>query len=377
MQTARIAQSMMSVTIVLFALATYRSPAIAGAATFFSILPGLLVSPVAGALLDRHGRTRLVVLDYLIALGSLTLLGVLALAQSLPPWLLIVIAAVSSLTTPLSGTGLRSLFPLIVPQRLWERLNAIDSAGFVIATVIGPPLAAGLVAVWGGAVTLIVIGFTYGVAALVVAKAPDPPGQTSGSGLLVDAWHGLVYTWRNPTLRGLGFSLSLLNLVFGIFTIIVPLIVLERLRLDETVVGLVFAVQGGAGVVSAVFFGRMDTRNRERTMLAVPMVGTGIAAAMLLYSSNLAVLTLVMVLTGFLNGPLDIGLFTLRQRRTDPVWTGRAFAVSMSFNYLGIPIGSAIAGVVATRSIEAAVAIGVVTSLVAGVLAMMIIPEKE
>jgi predicted MFS family arabinose efflux permease len=143
------------------------------------------------------------------------------------------------------------------------------------------------------------------------------------------------------------------------------------------VVGLVFAVQGLAGVVSAVFFGRMDSRNRERIMLAVPMVGTGIAAAMLLYSSNLAVLTLVMALTGFLNGPLDIALFTLRQRRTDPAWTGRAFAVSMSFNYVGIPIGSAIAGVVATRSIEAAVAIGVVTSLIAGVLAVMMISGKE
>ena len=82
-----------------------------------------------------------------------------------------------------------------------------------------------------------------------------------------------------------------------------------------------------------------------------------------------------MALTGFLNGPLDIALFTLRQRRTDPAWTGRAFAVSMSFNYVGIPIGSAIAGVVATRSIEAAVAIGVVTSLIAGVLAVMMIPE--
>ena len=377
MQIARIGQSMMSVTIVLFALATYRSPAIAGVATFFAIFPGLLVSPIAGALLDRHGRTRLVVLDYLIALGSLTLLGVLALAGSLPPWLLIAIAAVSSLTTPLSGTGLRSLFPLIVPPRLWERLNAFDSAGFVIATVIGPPLAAGLVAVWGGAVTFIVIGLTFGVAAMVVAGAPDPPGQNSGSGsLLVDAWLGLVYTWRNPTLRGLGFSLSLLNIGAGAFTIVVPLIVLERLRLGETVVGLVFAVQGLAGVVSAVFFGRMDSRNRERIMLAVPMVGTGIAAAMLLCSSNLAVLTLVLALTGFLNGPLDIALFTLRQRRTDPAWTGRAFAVSMSFNYVGIPIGSAIAGVVATRSIEAAVAIGVATSLIAGVLAVMMIPPE-
>src|SRR6185295_13558421 len=131
--------------------------------------PGLVVSPLAGALLDRHGRTRLVALDYVIALASLTLIGILALAGVLPAGLLIVIAAVASLTVPLSATGLRSLFPLIVPRYLWERVNAVDSTGYVIAMLVGPPLAAGLVALWGGAVTFIVIGLSYGVAAIVIA----------------------------------------------------------------------------------------------------------------------------------------------------------------------------------------------------------------
>src|SRR5688500_14279090 len=122
MQIARIGQSMVSVTIVLFTLSSYRSTTLAGLAAFCSIFPGLLVSPIAGALLDRHGRTRLVVLDYLVALASLTLIGVLALTSAIPAWLLMVIAGVASLTAPLSATGLRSLFPLIIPSHLWERV---------------------------------------------------------------------------------------------------------------------------------------------------------------------------------------------------------------------------------------------------------------
>ena len=97
---------------------------------------------------------------------------------------------------------------------------------------------------------------------------------------------------------------------------------------------------------------------------------------MLLLKSNLAVLVAVMAMTGLLNAPLDIALFTLRQRRTDRIWTGRAFAVSMSFNYVGIPIGSAIAGIVAARSIEAAIAFGVVTCLISAVLAVAMIPSR-
>src|SRR5437016_3039404 len=98
MQIARIGQSMVSIAIVLFALDSYRSAAVAGMTTFFSVFPGLIVSPLAGALLDRYGRTRLVILDYIVALLSLILIGVLALAHALPAWLLMAIAAIASLT---------------------------------------------------------------------------------------------------------------------------------------------------------------------------------------------------------------------------------------------------------------------------------------
>ena len=146
MMVARIAQAMVSIALVLFTLAEYGSPALAGLVTLASTLPGIAVSPVAGALLDRHGRMRLIRLDYLVALAALALIAGLSLAGALPDWLLVLIAAVSSLTAILSQTGLRSLFPVIVPEHLWERANAIDSNGYVVATIIGPPLAAAMVA---------------------------------------------------------------------------------------------------------------------------------------------------------------------------------------------------------------------------------------
>ena len=378
MQIARIGQAMMSVTFVLFALEIYHSPSLAGFATFCVIAPGLVVSPIAGALLDRHGRTRLVVLDYLVALASLTVIGVLGLVGTLPAWLLMTIASVASLTTPLSGTGLRSLFPLIVPSHLWERVNALDSLGYVLATVVGPPIAAGLVALSGGPVALIVIGLSFGLSAIVISGAPDPPAaSTVPKPLLIEAWEGVAYAWRNPTIRALGFSISIVNIINGTITIVVPLIILQRLHLREIAIGFVFAVQGLAGIVSALMFGRMDSRDRERLMLALPMVLSGVAAGILLVNASLGMLVLVMALTGFLNGPLDVALFTLRQRRVPIAWTGRAFAVSMSINYLGIPIGSAVAGIVAAHSIERAIALGVVSCWIAGVLAWVMIPVAE
>lgn len=375
MQAARIAQSMTGLALVLFSLDRYHSPEIAGIVTFAGIAPGLVVSPIAGALLDRHGRTRLITLDFVIGAASLALIGILALADALPAWLLILIAALAALTGPLSNVGLRSLFPLMAPRHLWERLNAVDSNGYVVAQIIGPPVAAILVTIVGGPWAVILIGLSYGLAALIVAGVPDPATQTSSTGSLMrDAWDGLVYTFRNPTLRGLGFSITTLNIAGGISTIVIPLIVLERLGLDEAAVGIVYAIQGLFGVVAGLVAGRLDTRGRERGMIVWPMFLWAAATAVLLPSAGLIPVIVAMAAMGLINGPMDVAMFTVRQRRTDPAWIGRAFAVSMSFNFAGFPIGSVIGGVLAAQSIELAVGVAIVACVASGFIAAWLIP---
>jgi MFS family permease len=386
MQIARVAQSMVSVALVLFTLDRYGSAAFAGLVTFASVFPGLLISPLAGALLDRHGRLRLVVVDYVVALLAMLLIGALALLDVLPGWLLVLIAVVSSLTSILSHVGLRSLFPILVPEHLWERVNAVDSNGYVVAIILGPPAAAALVALFGGAVALAVIGIAFGVAAFVLVGVPDPPSPSASSGnLLRDARDGLVYTWNNPTLRGLGFAISAVNLTNGMTTIVLPLIVLSRFGLDETVVGLVFAASGISGMASALLFGRMDTRGREWSLLVWPMVALVPIMGILLLAAGqaefvtlgLALLVLESLLLGILAGPMDIALFTVRQRRTDPAWMGRAFSVSMAFNFLGVPIGAALAGILAEGSIEAAILIlGIGGAIVAAAAAAFLVPRE-
>ena len=384
MQLARIAQSMVSVALVLFTLTEYRSPALTGIVTATSVLPGLLVAPIAGALLDRHGRTRLVILDYAVAVVCLALIGGLALADTLPAPVLIAITIVSSLTAILSTTGLRSLFPLLVPERLWERANAIDSNGYLVATIIGPPVAAALVSLFGGAVALILIALVYAGATIAMIGAPDPETTTASTGsLLRDAWAGVRYTVANPTLRGLAVAISILNLSGGMVTIVVPLIIIERLQLPEVAVGLVFAGSGLAGMVAALVAGRADSRHREWELLVLPMGGIAVADLILLAGADaptamvgLALVAASLALSGLLNGPMDIGLFTIRQRRTDPAWMGRAFAVSMGFNFIGYPIGTTIAGSIASQSIEAAIVVGAVACVAAVFAAALMIPRR-
>ena len=360
MLLARTAGQMTSLILVLFALERYNSPTIAGLATFLSIAPGLLVSPIAGALLDRHGRTRLVVLDYSVAAISLALLGALGIADALPVPLLLVIVTVTSLTFPLSHTGVRTLFPLLVPQPLWERANAVDSNGYVISSIFGPAAAGALVAALGAPYALFVPAAISAVAAGIALGLRDPVTRTDTGRLLADAWRGLVYVVLHPSLRALALGISLANVGWGMFFIALPVLVYTRLGGDASYVGNLFALLGIVGFLAVLAFGRVSTRGREHVFLAVAMLGQAVAFALAINARDTIVIAVVMAVLGLATGPFDVTLFTVRQRRTDPSWMGRAFAVSMALNFAGFPIGSALGGVIVPLSIEAAIVVAII-----------------
>jgi MFS family permease len=379
MQIARIAQSMISIVMILFALQRYNDPSLAGLVAFASIVPGLVISPIAGALLDRHGRVRLIILDYIVVTITLGLIATLSVSGHLPAWLLVAIVSVAALTGPLSQSGLRSLFPLLVPEPLWERVNAVDSNGWVLATVVGAPMGAVVAQLVGFEVALYFIAVAYATAAVVMIGAPDPRTDVASTGnLLRDAWLGLVYTWNNRTLRSLAISLSTMNIGWGVVEIVVPVLILKHLGMGQEVVGYMFGLSGLLGVASAFFAGRIKTQGQERRLILIGGVGFTAGAVVLLWPGSLIPIAISMIIAGLANGPLDIALFTLRQRRTDPAWMGRAFTVSMNLNFSGFPVGAAITGVMLTIwPAEVAILFGISANVAAIILGYLLIPRGD
>ncbi|MDQ6691944.1 MAG: MFS transporter [Candidatus Dormibacteraeota bacterium] len=373
---ARVGEQMVAIAMVLFVLTTYHSAPLAGLVGFLSIFPGLVFAPLAGALLDRHGRKWLIIIDYLIAMLTIGLIGLLALAHLLPIWLLLLITGVSSLSAPLGNVGMRTLFPLIVPRHLWERANAVDSNGYVVASLFGPALAGAIVGFLGGPAALLATASLFGVAALVLTRIDDPPTTMASSGKLIrDAWDGVVYVFRNASLRGIALSLGIGNIGGGMMYIALPVLVLQRFHQGPVTVGALFAVLGGAGLVTATLAGRMRTEGIERQMLGVPQAVFGLGLASLAFAPNLAVVVAALAFMGMAIGPSDIALFTLRQRRTDPNWMGRAFAVSMSLNFAGFPVGAVIGGRLVSWSLPGTLLVGAALLLVAAIIPFVAIPK--
>ena len=372
----RTAGQMLTVSLVLFVLSRYGSPALAGTAAFLITFPGLLLAPVAGAMLDRYGRAKLVVVDYVVAAAVLGLMAGLSAVHALPAAALLTICFIGSLTGPLSAAGARSLFPTIVPVWLWPRANAFDSTTHVVASLIGAPLGGVLVAIAGGEWALAAAAGLFAVAGLAMLSVRDPGVRESDGHLLRDAWTGLIYVMRNSTIRGIALTLSTFSAGWGVLVIALPVLVLSRLHQGPATVGYLEGLMAAAGIASALLAGRMRIAGRERQVMAVAALGCAISMAVLPFARSVGVVAIAMFAVGFVNGPFDVALFTLRQRRTDPARFGRVFAVSMALNMLGSPLGSAAAGPLIGQSLDAALWAAVAVSLLAAWLPIVTIPAK-
>lgn len=369
---------MVAVALVLFVLGRYRSPQLAGAAIALATFPGLVASPLAGALLDRVGVTKLVAFDYGVGAATSLAVALLAAVNWLPPPVLLAIIFVSSLSAPLSRGGARSLVPLIVPRHLWERANALDSSSFVLVSIAGAPLAGVLVAVIGGAWTIGVTGLLYAAAGGLMAGLPEPERiRAAGANVFRDAWDGLRYVLQNPTLRGLAIALSVSNVGGGLVLIALPVLVLTRLHGGPAAVGILWGISGAGALVSSLLVGRIRQQGRERAIMVAAILVTALSYALLPLAGTLLAVVVAMVLVGLGSGPFNVAVFTLRQRRTDPAWFGRAFTVSMSLNSLGAPIGSALAGPMIGLSLDIALWAAVVVNVLAIVFPLLTIPADE
>jgi MFS family permease len=375
---ARLGGAMWEIVLVLFVLQRYQSPSLAGLTVLLSILPGLAFSPIAGALLDRQGRVRLMILDYAVTAGLTATIVALSLGHRLPPPLLLLIVSALGVSNILSITGARSLFPLMLPRALWDRANGLDTSMYSLTAVIGPALAGIVVARFGPEAGLLATASVAAIASVSLLGVREPIALSdSGGSLIGDAWAALVYVVRHASLRGLAITLFLANLGFGVIPVGIPVLVLQHLHGSAATVGQIFAVVGLSGLLAGLLIGRISTEGRERSLVAISIAIQVPTLVFLAFTRSLLMVFAIALIAGAAGSVINVAIFALRQRRTDPAWFGRAFAVSMSLNFAGAPIGSALSGPLLEHSVALPLLLGAGISVVAVVAALLLIPAQE
>ncbi|HUN41626.1 MAG TPA: MFS transporter [Acetobacteraceae bacterium] len=377
---ARLAERMFGLVLVLYVLDRFHSPQLAGWVGFSTLAPGLTISPLAGALLDRAGPACGIATDMTVSACCILGLALLDLAGNDGATSVLGLAALYSLTNPLSAAGVRTLLPSVVPRAARSKANAVDTTIHAVVDVCGPAIAGALVGFAGAVPALLTIAALYaaGCATLLPSLRALPPARRMWrNALLAEAAAGVAHVVRHPSLRPLAIGYAAYNMGWGILLVAVPVFVLRATgggAHGDLLVGGLWAASGMAAAVGALLVGHYAAPGRERALMMAGMAATAVSIWPIGALFGLAGLASGLVLVGMLAGPVDVSVLTLRQHRTDPAWLGRVMAVSMSLNLSGAPIGLAVGGALLGWSVQAAF-VAAASMCAVGALALRWVPR--
>ncbi len=225
--------------------------------SFFNVVPGVLLSPFAGALVDRWDRRQAMLLSD-IGAGCSDLFMVLLLVAGhfgifqLEPWHLYLPVAVTSAFSAFRWPAYYAATTLLVPKQHYGRASGLIELGPGVSQIIAPVLAGILIVSIGlqGVIMIDMTTFVFSVVTLLMVKFPraevTAAGQAGKGSLLHEAVYGWTYVKERPGLLGLLLLAAESNLAMGfVLVLMIPLVLSFT---NAATLGAILSI-GGLGVL--------------------------------------------------------------------------------------------------------------------------------
>jgi DHA3 family macrolide efflux protein-like MFS transporter len=321
-------------------------------ATLVALVPEIILSPLAGVLVDRWDRQMMmIVADGAVALAS-WLLALLFWFEAVEVWQIYLIMFVRSVCGSFHWPAFQASTSLMVPKEQMIRVNGLNQAVNGGLMILGAPLGALLLAlltIYG--VMLVDVGTAVlAILPLIFVYVPLPRTGQDG-----DAKAGLFWSELLTGLRYVMGWRGLLAIIFMSMMIkvaltpafsLLPLLVSDYFGGDAMQLGLLEAILGVGmlvgGLILSVWGG---FRRRIYTSLA-GVIAMGASLLILGFApAGFFILALISVfLIGLTASMVDGPIMAILQTTVEPEVQGRVFTVIGSLTAITSPLGLLIAG---------------------------------
>lgn len=334
----------------LLAATLTRDPGLVAGLAVMLWLPWLLLSLVAGAVVDQMDRRRLMAAAQGLRMMIVALLGVAVWMGWAGLPLLYAVAFLMGAAETLFDTAAQAIIPSVVAPPQLEPANArLIGAEIVANQFAGPPLGAFLFGL-AAASPFLLDAATFAVAAvlLVALKGSFRPIQDdTRSRLGHRISEGLFWLWHHRLLRAVTFMVALVNLFYASTGAILVLFALEILGLNEFGFGALlamFAVGASLGTVAA----HRVTRMLGPGTVALTALSVGGAAQVAIgLSSRPVAVGAMMAVQGIGFAIFNVTFRSLRQAVVPDRLLGRVVSSQRALGYGAVPAGAVFGGLVA------------------------------
>jgi MFS family permease len=318
-----------------------------------TVVPGILVSPVSGALADRWDRRRTMVLADTGASLSTLFMAVLLFAGQLELWHILLAVSFASTCRAFQGPAWLASTAQLVSREHLGRANGMMNFARGVAGIAAPALGGVLVTTIGLGRVMLIDFATFGVAVATLFAVRFPPvprrAEAEGAkrGMLQDATEGWRYVGSQPALRAHLLFFALVNLGLGyVWVLHAPLVLGFAGARSLGIVGSAMGCGMLAGSLAMTLWG-----GPKRKVAAILGYGVLLGACLMLMGLRPWVPLVAAAIFGITFGmPVMNGsLFALWMPRIPQEVQGRTYAVIQVLVWSTEPIAYLSAGVLADR----------------------------
>lgn len=317
---------------------------------FVIFLPGLAVGIFGGALIDRLGFRRVAIAANLVSGFGILMIPLWYHTVGLPFWLLLVFVFIGSLLEIPAITAGRSMVPELaaLAGRPLERINALFESTQNLALLIGTPIA-GLFVAWLGASNVLWLDAGASLIGAVVLLTAVPgsvfaaPVAATRS-YLADVFTGLRFIRRDELLWPMVIALALSNAISSsVVGLVLPFYIEDEFG-SAAALGLVIAAIGAGAFVGATLYGFLAGRISRSLIWCGAYLIVPIEFWVFTVSPSVALLIAGFVVAGFVMGPINPLMVTIRHERSPAEIRGRVFSTYSAVAGAASPLGILFAG---------------------------------
>lgn len=328
---------------------------------FFFMVPLLVMSPFAGAIVDRSDRKLMMMVSDLAS--GVTTIAILLLYTSgnLQIWHLYITGAFQGIFQSFQWPAYSAAITTMLPKEHYGRANGLLSLADTASGVFAPILAGALLGIIGfsGILTIDIITFVFAIGALLMVFVPNPQvtqaGQEGKGNLLKEASYGFWYILRRPSLLGLQIVFLTGNFLIGIAQSVQAPMILASTGNNEMALASVNSAGAVGGVVGGLI---MSAWGGPKRLVHGVLSGWALASLFGVTLMGLGNDIPIWVIASFI-GTFFIPIINgsnqaIWQAKVAPDVQGRVFSIRRLIAWFVSPLAMLIAGPLADYVLEPA-----------------------
>jgi MFS family permease len=351
--SSALGNSIVMITIPWLILEETGSPAFAGLVAAISALPGLLISPIGGWLVDHVGRRTVSIGADLLSAVAVVAFPIVALTSELSGSTILIIAVIGAVFDPAGYTARKTLLADVAKASdiKLDRLNGIHEGFMGVAWVFGPAVGAGLISTVGAVNSFWVAGGLFIFAALAIVflrvgnlgkdarDLAEEMGEKTNRSIRV----GFQVLWNDKLLRTLTLSILIIAAVYLPTETVVLSTYFEDLGQPASL-GIVISALAAGYAVGSFGYGWVSARLKRKNLVRTTFIGVAMSIVPMAFLPPLPILVVAGFFLGLFWGPFNPLVSSLIQQRVPADQQGRVFGVQTAVFYAAPPLGMVLAG---------------------------------